>query len=339
MRHLSSIHDTTGSLSTLGIEEIRGKYNVDSFADRLRYLHALLVSDFDSVDDHIRAYLEAGCAFFGATRAALIQLDEVLLDSEVYMSLRVVGTSAETIVARNCGNESADVYSKLVIASAEPIAMADCTLVGSSKIGCEELSYNGDVAAYIGAPVVVHGQLCGVISFFLSNLEGREFNAIDLETVDLMAKGVAKMMELQRIKRDEEGRSTSAFATAGIKSYAEYVSQARLPEVYGVPGRVVEVLERRISKLSLAIDYVAEELNLSKRTLQRRLQQQNISFAQLRDQVRFHHAIQYLVEHNHSIDSISASLDFSDRTSFTNAFKRWTGLSPSTFRKLFRDYA
>lgn len=147
------------------------------------------------------------------------------------------------------------------------------------------------------------------------------------------------MIELQRVQPVDQDKLRAGFATSGIRTFEEYVQLARLPEVYGVPGRVVDVLQKRIGKSSLSIDYIAEEMNLSKRTLQRRLQQQNISFAQLRDQVRFHHAITYLVEQTMSIDSISASLDFSDRTSFTNAFKRWTGLSPSTFRKLFRDYA
>ena len=89
----------------------------------------------------------------------------------------------------------------------------------------------------------------------------------------------------------------------------------------------------------LSISHVADELNFSKRTLQRRLQKHSISFAELRDQVRFHYSIDYLIRQHMSIDNISVALDFSDRTSFTNAFKRWTKLSPSTFRKLFRDYA
>ena len=72
---------------------------------------------------------------------------------------------------------------------------------------------------------------------------------------------------------------------------------------------------------------------------QRRLQQQNANFAQLRDILRFHYSIKYLIDEHMSVDTVSKSLDFSDRTSFTNAFKRWTSLSPSVFRKLFRDYA
>ncbi len=111
-----------------------------------------------------------------------------------------------------------------------------------------------------------------------------------------------------------------------------------MPETIGVAARVVEVLNRRIGQQPLSISHIAEELNFSKRTLQRRLQKQEVSFAELRDQVRFHYSIDYLIRQHMSIDNISASLDFSDRTSFTNAFKRWTELSPSTFRKLFRDY-
>jgi AraC-like DNA-binding protein len=94
-----------------------------------------------------------------------------------------------------------------------------------------------------------------------------------------------------------------------------------------------------VGHTNLSIEQVASDLNLTKRTLQRRLQGQNTNFAQLRDDLRFHYAIKYLIDDQLSVDLVSRALDFSDRTSFTNAFKRWTGLSPSTFRKLFRDYA
>lgn len=146
------------------------------------------------------------------------------------------------------------------------------------------------------------------------------------------------MIDLQKAQAQRKLTDQAMFAMGSVKTLDEYLQQAKLPEVYGVPARVVEVLQRRIGRAQLGIGHVAEELNLSKRTLQRRLQQQDISFAELRDQVRFHYSIDYLIKQHLSIDSISASLDFSDRTSFTNAFKRWTGLSPSTFRKLFRDY-
>lgn len=145
------------------------------------------------------------------------------------------------------------------------------------------------------------------------------------------------MIQLQRLNpqvTDEDG-----FTRSGIRSYHEYVVLARLPAAEGVSARVVDALQKRVGHSPMAIEHIAEDLNLSKRTLQRRLQQQDSSFAQLRDSLRFHYAIKYLIEDHMSVDAVSTALDFSDRTSFTNAFKRWTNLSPSVFRKLFRDYA
>ena len=105
------------------------------------------------------------------------------------------------------------------------------------------------------------------------------------------------------------------------------------------PSFNFDALKQRVGREDLSIDRIAEDLKLSKRTLQRRLQQQNANFAQLRDILRFHYSIKYLIDEHMSVDTVSKSLDFSDRTSFTHAFKRWTSLSPSVFRKLFRDYA
>lgn len=123
-----------------------------------------------------------------------------------------------------------------------------------------------------------------------------------------------------------------------IQTYQEYLTLAQIPHCDGVSARVIDALHQRVGRTNLSIEQIAIDLHLTKRTLQRRLQSQNTNFAQLRDDLRFHYAIKYLIDDNLSVDLVSRALDFSDRTSFTNAFKRWTGLSPSTFRKLFRDY-
>ncbi|MFC3115265.1 helix-turn-helix domain-containing protein [Cellvibrio fontiphilus] len=147
------------------------------------------------------------------------------------------------------------------------------------------------------------------------------------------------MIQLQRIYRNNEGSSENSFAGSEVRSYKEYLSLAEIPRFEGVSARVIDALKQRVGREDLSIDRIAEDLKLSKRTLQRRLQNQNANFAQIRDALRFHYAIKYLIDEHMSVDNVSKALDFSDRTSFTNAFKRWTGLSPSVFRKLFRDYA
>lgn len=129
------------------------------------------------------------------------------------------------------------------------------------------------------------------------------------------------------------------FTVSGVSSYEDFLQNAILPELIGVSGRVISTLVERIGSKSLAADAIADDLHLSKRTLQRHLQHQQVCFTDLRDKVRLNYVLPLLVENELSIDRLSAMLDFTDRTSFTLAFKRWTGLSPNAFRKLFRDYS
>lgn len=176
------------------------------------------------------------------------------------------------------------------------------------------------------------------VKFFVSL--NRCANTISIINAQLsLAEGEACMIQLQRIYRNNDAASENAFDGSHIRSYEEYLEMAKIPSCEGVSARVMDALQQRVGHAELSIDKIAEDINLSKRTLQRRLQQQQANFAQLRDSMRFHYAIKYLIDEHMSVDTVSKALDFSDRTSFTNAFKRWTGLSPSVFRKLFRDYA
>jgi len=147
------------------------------------------------------------------------------------------------------------------------------------------------------------------------------------------------MIQLQRNYQNDCSVTNSESGQLQILTYEEYVTLARIPYCEGISNRVVNALHLRVGHTDLSVEQIASDLGLTKRTLQRRLQQQNTNFAELRDDIRFHYAIKYLINDRMSVDIVSKALDFSDRTSFTNAFKRWTGLSPSVFRKLFRDQA
>lgn len=192
--------------------------------------------------------------------------------------------------------------------------------------------------AYLGTRMILSGQELSCLCLFSQEPFVKDIDEQDVLFLELLAEGIAGMMESQKVRAQRKSEDLAVHASGSMKTLFDYQQMAKLPDNVGIIGRVVDVLKRRIGELPLGIDCIASELNLSKRTLQRRLQQQGVSFAELRDVVRFHYSIDYLVSHQVSIDRISSTLDFSDRTSFTNAFKRWTGLSPSTFRKVFRDY-
>jgi len=82
-----------------------------------------------------------------------------------------------------------------------------------------------------------------------------------------------------------------------------------------------------------SIDTLARTLNLSPRTISRKLKLENTSFQEILDEERKCQAINYLTKTELSITQISHELNFSDSAYFSRAFKKWTGQLPSNFRK------
>jgi len=81
------------------------------------------------------------------------------------------------------------------------------------------------------------------------------------------------------------------------------------------------------------IDYVAEQLGLSSRTLRRRLTAEGSSYRQLLDEVRYGLAREYLETTCLPMEEISNLLGFTEPGNFSQAFKRWSGLPPSEWRQ------
>lgn len=77
---------------------------------------------------------------------------------------------------------------------------------------------------------------------------------------------------------------------------------------------------------------VASALHFSEKTLQRRLRDEETSYQEILDETRSELAQQYLRENRVSVCEITFRLGFSDQSSFTRAFKRWTGCAPGEFR-------
>jgi len=80
------------------------------------------------------------------------------------------------------------------------------------------------------------------------------------------------------------------------------------------------------------LESVASCLFMSGRTLKRKLEQRGTSFQQLLDEVRYRHARRLLENPELDIQQIAAALGYQDPPSFTRAFRRWSGKSPSEAR-------
>lgn len=82
-----------------------------------------------------------------------------------------------------------------------------------------------------------------------------------------------------------------------------------------------------------SIGRVARKLAMSDRTLQRRLGDAGVSYAALLDEVRRQWAEAYLRRPEIGLCEVAWLLGFAEQSSFTRAFRRWTGTSPGRFRQ------
>jgi len=80
------------------------------------------------------------------------------------------------------------------------------------------------------------------------------------------------------------------------------------------------------------IEQVAANLNISVRTLQRRLKEENFTYKNVLDDLKQQLAIDYLKNRQLSVKEIAYLLDYAEPSSFIRSFKRWTGKSPREYR-------
>ena len=78
---------------------------------------------------------------------------------------------------------------------------------------------------------------------------------------------------------------------------------------------------------------IAEEMHVSERTLNRRLQSESTSFRHLRGEVLLNSACQHLLETDASIESIAMTLGYQDAANFRRAFRSKFGMTPSGYRE------
>jgi len=80
------------------------------------------------------------------------------------------------------------------------------------------------------------------------------------------------------------------------------------------------------------IDTMAKALNVSVRTLRRRLTSEGTTFQAFKDQTRVQAAINYLNHPELKINAVSALLGFDEPSAFHRSFKKWTSMTPGEYR-------
>ena len=117
-----------------------------------------------------------------------------------------------------------------------------------------------------------------------------------------------------------------------LRRYAEE-ALAGQPEVRAhVHTGVARILPQLLPHGRAKISEVARQLGMSSRTLSRKLREEGVNYAEILDKLRSALAKRYLRDRELPVTEIAWLLGYQEVSSFTHAFRRWTGITPREFR-------
>jgi AraC-like DNA-binding protein len=101
----------------------------------------------------------------------------------------------------------------------------------------------------------------------------------------------------------------------------------------GLPEQIRAIISKEYGNTFPDFSQVCEQLNMTQQTLRRRLKEENTSYQEIKDTIRKDASLYYLGKEELSIDEIALMMGFSEASSFHRAFKKWTGRTPSHYRR------
>ena len=105
------------------------------------------------------------------------------------------------------------------------------------------------------------------------------------------------------------------------------------PKKQSLVHDVRELIIDKLAKGTARLDDVARELNMSGKTLERRLVEQGKTFSALLDDIRIGLTKTYLTETDIRLEQLAYLTGYSEPAALVRAFKRWTGTTPMQFRR------
>lgn len=123
-----------------------------------------------------------------------------------------------------------------------------------------------------------------------------------------------------------------------LDQQAEAQLQA-LPQPDAFLSELQRLLVEALQEGEPSLAQVARRMGVPPRTLNRRLQERNLTYKALLSQLRFQLARRYLADRRLSLPEIALMLGYSEQSAFTRAFKNWCGQTPLRYRQNMPDSA
>jgi AraC-like DNA-binding protein len=101
----------------------------------------------------------------------------------------------------------------------------------------------------------------------------------------------------------------------------------------GMASRFADRVRRLLASDDASLESIASQLELSPRTLRRRLAAEGVSFSTLVEQSRRDEALRLLRSSRLSVEDVARQLGYTNASTFVRAFHRWTGQTPKQYRR------
>jgi len=122
-----------------------------------------------------------------------------------------------------------------------------------------------------------------------------------------------------------------------VRQQVEAEARARRAAILSdLPATVRRILRKQLIIGDCSMDQVAAMLGIHRRTLDRYLQEHGVQYGDLVESVTTDVARQLLRDTELQVQHVAEALHFSSAANFATAFRRWTGMTPSEYRRRTR---
>jgi AraC-like DNA-binding protein len=114
---------------------------------------------------------------------------------------------------------------------------------------------------------------------------------------------------------------------------AESTHKGLFEEKNATTAKLWKTLPNLLDRGVISVRDASEALNLSERTLHRRLSLEGATYLELLDKARFERSMRLMAAPGISLEEVALACGFLDNSGFYRGFKRWTGMAPRAYRQ------
>ena len=191
---------------------------------------------------------------------------------------------------------------------------------------------NGQLAAVVKFSRVIAGKDFNPAKICLKQSEPEDagyYYELFRCLLEFNAKATTFVIRLEDVDKRLTG-SNDQLAKLNEHIVVKYLAHS---EKHDIVNRVKAAVIDGLANGQVTETSIAEEMHTTPRNLHRKLQKEDTSFKTLLTGVRKELAQQYIQDRSKTLTEISFMLGFSEVSSFSRAFKGWTGRPPSEARQ------